>query len=111
MQDANCKVFVLHVLEDLAFHGVRIGSLLCEVFQCGFALCGKRWHSGKERGKLCWESKRGLDVNSLGAKACPISRGWFVLDRVELTFGVVEEDRKSLLDACGNKGSQIILET
>lgn len=49
-QDANCSAFVLRVLGDLAFRGVRIGSLLREGFQCGFALCGKCWHSGEKRG-------------------------------------------------------------
>lgn len=66
-------MFVLSVLEGLAFGGVRIGSLLCEGFTCGFGLRGNRWHSGKERGKLCWESKRGLDVSHLGQKYFPIS--------------------------------------
>lgn len=63
---------------------------------------------GKKRGKLCWESRRGLDVIHLRQEPFPISGGWFVLDRVALTSGVAE-DRKSLLDANGNQGSQITL--
>lgn len=59
MQDANGAVFVLRVLEGLAFAGVRTASLLCETFTCGFVLCGKCWQSGKERGSSAGKVRGG----------------------------------------------------
>jgi len=41
---AGCKP--QRVLEGLAFRGVRIGSLLCEVFACGLGLRGKLGNAG-----------------------------------------------------------------
>lgn len=54
-------MFVLSVLEGLACRGVRIGSLLCEVFACGFALRGKLGNAGivEKRGESSAGKVRG----------------------------------------------------